>query len=249
MMEFIHSPWGTIIIWGLLAPSFLAWLVSWLGERCKMAAVQFFGYQAQFLLGGLGIIIHELSHLIMALLFHHQLTDVRLLRRPDPNDPTDNALGYVAHRWNQRSWYQTIGNFWIGVAPIIGCLSSLVAIIRYLTPSWYNTLISTLGTGNLVVANHTPWWQYLLAILLIIQLSVGGFDLSLADWQNSKAGLIATAVSIGAVLALSNWLWGPVAIQAWLNSWMPLVNWLLCFASLINGLVLLLFYCCYLFKN
>jgi hypothetical protein len=79
-------------------------LVSLLGPRAYLAT-----------LGWLGTAVHELAHAAMCLVFRHRITDLRLF---DPSSKT-GAVGWVEHEWDRRSLYQKVGNFFIGVAPVL----------------------------------------------------------------------------------------------------------------------------------
>lgn len=131
----------------LLIPLLFGSALSLVSHRNKSLVVIYFGFFAQVIGGGIGIIIHELSHLIVALLFRHQIKGVALLRIPRPNDG-DTSLGYVQHAWQTTSLYQRSGNFFIGVAPLIGGTVALVALTRWLVPpifAWWQSL----ATGSL----------------------------------------------------------------------------------------------------
>lgn len=83
-----------------------------------------FGYLA---FAGIGTAIHELSHFLMCLVFHHRVIAVSFFK-PDPNSKT---LGFVEHQYDTRSIYQLIGCFFIGTAPLVfGCIC--IALFNYL---------------------------------------------------------------------------------------------------------------------
>jgi len=67
------------------------------------------------LFGWLGTIIHELGHAIFCLIFRHKITTLKLFE-PDPETGT---LGYVEHTYDSSSLYQQVGNFCIGIGPIL----------------------------------------------------------------------------------------------------------------------------------
>ncbi|MBC8060583.1 MAG: hypothetical protein H7Y18_07945 [Clostridiaceae bacterium] len=98
-----------------------------------------FGIKAVMITGFIGVPIHELSHAIVALLFGHKITAIKLLQRPNDN----GTLGYVSHSYNPVSLYQQVGNFFIGVAPIFGGTFAIIALMRVLIPISYNEFIST----------------------------------------------------------------------------------------------------------
>jgi len=67
------------------------------------------------LFGWLGTIVHELGHAIFCIVFGHKITAMKLF---DP-DPKTGTLGYVEHSYNSANVYQQVGNFFIGIGPIL----------------------------------------------------------------------------------------------------------------------------------
>lgn len=82
------------------------------------------GRKAIYITGIIGVPVHELSHLIVAILFGHKIKEVKLFQVNDEN----RTLGYVNHSYNPRNIYHQIGNFFIGIAPII-CGSLLIILL------------------------------------------------------------------------------------------------------------------------
>lgn len=105
-----------------------------------------FGSKAVIITGFIGVPIHELSHAIFSLLFGHQITEIKLLQRPDER----GVMGYVKHSYNPSSIYQQIGNFFIGIAPIFGGVISIIALMYFIIPESYNQFINILS-NNLAV--------------------------------------------------------------------------------------------------
>jgi len=65
--------------------------------------------------GWLGCSVHEMSHAFFALIFGHKISEVELFK-PNSNG---ESLGHVSHSYNKKSIYQKIGNFFIGISPLL----------------------------------------------------------------------------------------------------------------------------------
>ena len=56
--------------------------------------------------------------------FKHKINDIKLF-----NTKSD-TIGYVLHSYDSRSWYQQMGNFFIGVGPII--IGTLIVYLLFI---------------------------------------------------------------------------------------------------------------------
>jgi hypothetical protein len=133
------------------------------------------------LFGWLGTIIHELGHAFFCLVFGHKITAMKLF---DP-DPETGTLGYVQHAYDSSNIYQLVGNFFIGIGPIllgIALIYLLLHLLLALNPFKFALNVS-LPTANIYS------WDILTRILQTIwtsssQLIAGIFSRSnLATWQ------------------------------------------------------------------
>ena len=267
MTNMIEILFHTIFLLLLLfvIPMLTIQLLTVINHQSKQLLSNNFGSASQIYLGGLGIIIHECSHLIIALLFGHQITRFKLLvlphelNTPDPANPDHQALGYVFHSWNERSLYQTIGNAFIGIAPVFGCIACLVGLTKYLNPVLFNWLINV---GKKLSTSYYPslglisktltslpefklsWVSLLYFVLWIVistNITVGGFDLSSADIRGSVVGIFLWYLLTGLILFILTYCGFSMVINYWLTKlliWFVLIMLLTICWSLIANLLI-----------
>lgn len=168
--------------------------------------------------GFIGTPIHELSHALMCILFGHKIVEIKLFQI----NSSDGVLGYVKHTYNRKNIYQRVGNFFIGIAPLIIGFLILTGLFYLLLPEIYAECVqsftaSRLADGGLewlfmileVVAKLVTClnrWQFWVFII------IGGFialhmTLSKADWQGASSGILTFLVIfaiIDIVIAIIN---------------------------------------------
>ncbi|WP_245995070.1 hypothetical protein [Companilactobacillus furfuricola] len=192
-----------VLIAFALVPYLTAWVTSKIGHFSKEMLVNNLGPNSQLVIGGLGVIIHEFGHAFFALLFRHHVDRVQLLNIHYANTGT---LGSVEHSWNQRSLYQRLGNFFIGIAPYYMCSIVLLVLQKFLLNSNIDFSIfenadkidfNLLNLGFMAVLDnllsmysHASWLFIILSIIVFTLIASTGYDLSVEDFHTVNQGVI-----------------------------------------------------------
>lgn len=90
-----------------------------LGLISRLASVlicRFTGLTGLLILGCLGTVLHEFSHLVFAIFFRHRIVEVKFFAP----DLATGTLGYVSHSYSRNSLFQKVGAFFVGMAPLVG---------------------------------------------------------------------------------------------------------------------------------
>ena len=175
---------------------------------CNRAFYGNFGRRGRavcYITGFFGTPVHELSHALMCILFGHKIVDMKLFQVSDE----DGTLGYVAHTYNRRNIYQQIGNFFIGIAPIVVITALLYLVAWLLLPAMTSEFFSAIGNINLsegfvsvmvclfhaigVFFSYAVQWQWWVFLLIGMLLSLH-MTLSGADIKGALGGLALVAV-------------------------------------------------------
>ena len=106
------------------------WIIHWLEAATQRRLSSRFGWNSVLWTGWLGTPVHELSHALMCLVFQHKIEDMALFQP----DRANGRLGYVVHSYQRGNWYQEIGNFFIGIAPLLGGTAALLALLMVFFP-------------------------------------------------------------------------------------------------------------------
>ena len=113
------------------------------------------------LFGWLGTIIHELGHAFFCIVFRHKITEMKLF---DP-DPETGTLGYVQHTYEPSSPYQTAGNFFVGIGPIlIGAALIYLALFLLLRLNPFNFAVNS-GSPSSGIYSWNVLYQVLQSLL------------------------------------------------------------------------------------
>lgn len=124
---------GNIFVCFLLQIVFTIGLIVLFGFLIALCNKRFYanfgnyGRAVCYITGAIGTPIHECAHALFCLVFGHKITEIKLFQI----NSDDGTLGYVNHSYNRKNIYQKIGNFFIGVAPII-VISAILYLLAWL---------------------------------------------------------------------------------------------------------------------
>lgn len=117
---------GIVIIIGLI--------LGFLEKQTNNNMQRAFGYKGVLSTAIIGTPIHELGHAIMCIIFFHKINEIKLINFHS----NDGTLGYVRHSYNKSNLYERIGNFFIGIGPIISGALVLLLFLNFLLPNTYS---------------------------------------------------------------------------------------------------------------
>ncbi len=202
----------------ILGPGLLFGLImNFVSKIIERKASGLLGIKLYLLLfGWLGTMVHESGHALFCLIFRHKINEIKFFS-PDLNSGT---LGYVNHSYNPKSIYQTIGNFFIGIGPIIlgvlviylatyilfGHLIELAPVqnINSDTPAAITEQMSFIFKQIFTWSNLSSWRFY---IFIYICFTVGGsINLSPADLHGASKGFFAIILSLLVFNLATSWL-------------------------------------------
>ncbi len=128
------------------------------------------------LFGWLGTIVHELGHAIFCVIFRRKITDIKLF---DP-DPETGSLGYVKHSYNPASIYQLVGNFFIGIGPIL-----LGTTVIYLLSYFLLGLNPfSIADSHGLSVSHLNSWDSFMQLFRNLASSSGSLFGEVFSWHN-----------------------------------------------------------------
>ena len=133
MKEILQNIWDYLLDAGiatftqiivLLGPLFvLALIMNFIARKNESLSYKVLGQKIYlYAFGWLGTSVHELGHAVFALIFAHKISEIKLFT---PNSA--KSLGQIKHSYTKGNPYQTIGNFFIGIGPIL--IGSLLLFI------------------------------------------------------------------------------------------------------------------------
>ncbi len=126
----------------LLAPFVaFAMVIHWLERITEGRLAERFGWKSVLWTGWLGTPIHELSHAFMCWVFRHKIKEIALF---EP-DQKSGRLGYVVHTFDTRNRFQRFGNFFIGIAPLIGGSIALALLLWMFYPEAARSALELTG--------------------------------------------------------------------------------------------------------
>ena len=139
--------------------------------------------------GIIGTPIHELSHAAMCLLFGHKIVEIKLYT-PKSND---GSLGYVNHTYRKKNIYHQIGNFFIGVAPVVLGGIVVVLLLALLLPDAFHSVSRDISALKSSSIDSLPIADFLGMIWTAI-CEIFSTD-SLSSWQGWVFIILALMIS------------------------------------------------------
>ncbi|MDR0751681.1 MAG: metalloprotease family protein [Christensenellaceae bacterium] len=212
--------------------------------------------------GIIGVPIHELSHVIMCIIFKHKIQEVRFFK-PDKDN---NTLGYVLHVYNKKSLYQRAGSFFIGIAPIVVGALLMIVLLNLITPTTSSSISRVLAlkfasngstlnrigsvfvcTMHMVIAFFNPknlldpgWWIFTIIACCIAM----HMRLSASDIKGSITGIIVVVLILFIINIIIQVLFGNTSLREYLNSFYTSCSYIMTvmlFSLLFNVIVFLFF--------
>jgi len=126
-----------------------------------------FGPGGTYVVAWLGTPLHELGHALFCLIFLHKIDDIQFFKP----DKTTGTLGYVSHMWNPKNPWHVLGNFFIGIGPVVLGCGVLFALFYFLIPGsagvWSRIIadVSAIENGSSIMSYLDVFWSLVLAIV------------------------------------------------------------------------------------
>ncbi len=150
--------------------------------------------------GAIGTPVHECAHALFCLIFGHKITEMKLFQIHFE----DGTLGYVSHTYNKKNIYQRIGNFFIGVAPIIVISVILYLLSIFLIPNMISLIQKEVLNFSLeksiinifkILGAYAQTGLFWLFIVISLFLALH-MNLSKADIKGALSGLVFLLIVI-----------------------------------------------------
>ena len=175
---------GIIIIFGLI--------LGFLRNTSMNNYQKGFGKKSIYITGIVGVPVHEFSHLAVAKVFGHKINEVKFFKFNNE----DGTLGYVKHSYNPKNIYHQIGNFFIGIAPIICGSLIIILLLKIFIPDSLkstNDLLSLNGLfsffKSIFSLSNFKRLEFYLFLYLVFSIC-SHISLSKADIKGAFIGVI-----------------------------------------------------------
>jgi len=154
-----------------------------------------------YVTGVIGTPVHELSHALFCVLFGHKIEEIKLFQI----NSEDGTLGYVRHSYNPKNVYHRIGNFFIGIGPILVISGLLYLGAFLLIPSTVDAVTTGIraingqsgisGAVGVLLSTFKAFFGAAVTLRWWIFIVVGSFfalhmNLSVPDIKGALSGLV-----------------------------------------------------------
>lgn len=206
ILEFLTQYFTYIIqLFGILI--LIGYIIGFFNKQIFTMLQRSFGRSSIYLTAIIGTPIHELGHLFMSIIFMHKINSVELLKF----DKNSTELGRVVHSYNKKNIYQRVGNFFIGIGPIIFGISVMVFLLKYMVPDSYTHFLYMIKYFHIKDINSYKYITIFLTkffnnnnldniyfwIYIYIVISISShITLSKADMKNTFDGFLVINIFI-----------------------------------------------------
>jgi hypothetical protein len=133
-------------------------LINFLSQFTYKSLEKAFGNRGVYLVAWLGTPLHELGHALFCVIFLHKIVEIKFFSP----DPVNGTLGYVYHKWNKKNPWHILGNFFIGIGPVILGCAVLFGLFYLLIPGssrvWDTVLIQANTLDSHSVGSYLAVW-------------------------------------------------------------------------------------------
>ena len=179
---------GVFIVFGFI--------IEGLNKVSRQAIYNAFGMPALYITSFIGTPVHEFGHYIMCKIFLHRVVDVRWFIASAVKN--GGVLGYVKHT-RSNSIYSKIGDFFIGIGPLIVGSIIVILLSKYLIPHTFTSILTMDHLNfkevfiNIFSAENIKNYKFWIYIILSVSIC-SHMSLSSADVKNSYFGAIVLLV-------------------------------------------------------
>ena len=221
---------GIVTCWQLLiffVPAFVLSICVHFTSSCiEREGIRVFGMHIYlYLFAWLGTICHELGHAVFCVIFRHKINEIKFF---SPNG-SNGTLGHVNHSYEPKNIYQSSGNFFIGIGPIIlgATVIYLAAFLLLglsltcsedLVSNIVNCFVDSFSEASVLkvkyaakmlyqtLLGHIDYQSWQLYLFLYIAFSIGSsITLSWADVKGAWSGLIVLIILVFVVNLATYW--------------------------------------------
>ena len=160
---------------------------------CKRLFVQACGRFAPQIVNYSGIIgtpVHELSHAAMCFVFGHKIKKIKLFGI----DKRNGTLGFVKHSFNPRNLRHRIGNFFIGIAPVVAGSCVVLLLLRLFLPTTCKQVTALMQETTQSSLSLDTFTQIVAAVLSIFKLIFS--ETNIESWQLWVFAILAVTIAI-----------------------------------------------------
>ncbi|MCK4274510.1 MAG: hypothetical protein KAW90_06410 [Dehalococcoidales bacterium] len=176
-------------------------LIHFISQLTFKSLERSFGSKGVYFVAWLGTPIHELGHALFCVIFLHRIVEIRFFKP----DPLTGTLGYVTHTWSKTNPWAVLGNFFIGIGPVVLGCAVLFTTFYFLIPNssqvWDSIIfeVGEMGESHSISNYLAVFQSSSLALVRII------FTFSnLASWQFWVFVYLSICVASNIRLSLSD---------------------------------------------